>query len=565
MYIQTVEKFGKAGFTSIFEIITQTAKNKRYTLSFEKFNLSPDVLSGLKDVQIDSPNPLHDAVLPPALEGKHLLIKCDDKTGDDAAILIPAIQKLASNGDLPGTRVLILTPSIDRAKNIDEMIWAIGYHAQIGSVSLSMKGDYDEQVKAMQDGAPIIVANPGRLDEILKKNDIKLDALSMIIIEEAHEMHQYNMVQKVINLFEKLSQEPQVLIFSDDYNNATRELSLKALKNPELIGFEQPSSEPEDAKEEVEKLKAKEAPKKEAPKKQAPKKEAPKKKAIKGKKKDGLESAFINIPPRLKISTLMAYLEESETKRVVLYAASRRTTDRLYKIIRKKSWSVVSVHPELEEDKYAERFEGYKNGDKDFILIGEASAKDINIDEATLVINYDIPNEVEEFDARLAFSKHCKASTYLSLVSKMDKEPFEAHSEQLKLEVTEIPLPENIQDKKSKPKKETQGKPTGPKDGDKKKNQGSGSRGGSSRSKSSNDRNQEGGSRGGRTQGRNQNRNQGRGRGGNGSGRQNQKSRPKKQKEKLELPRSNYDKLSGGRDGDSANKGVVGFFKKLFS
>ncbi|MEP1306524.1 MAG: hypothetical protein ABJK11_17275 [Balneola sp.] len=75
-----------------------------------------------------------------------MLVKNENE--DNGAFLIPALQKLIANGEVEGTRILILTPSIERAKAIDEMIWAMGYHAQVSSTSISMKGDKIAQEQA---------------------------------------------------------------------------------------------------------------------------------------------------------------------------------------------------------------------------------------------------------------------------------------------------------------------------------------------------------------------------------------------------------------------------------
>ena len=511
-------------------------------MSFDEFNLSPEILSGLIDVQLDNPTPLQYSVIPPALQGKHLLINTNEHAGDDAAFLIPALQKLAANGEEKGTRVLILTPSIERAKSIDESIWAMGYHAQIGSASLSMKGNYDEQVQAVKDETPILVANPGRLIEILKKNEFTLNKLELIVIDEAHEMLNFNMVQKVDQILDTLNVQPQVLILSGNYNDATRELALKALKNPELIGFEPPARETEEAASEKEQPaeerivseEASEEPVQEEPTTEEPvSDEAP---IVVIKKKDrkkasSVEHKFIHIPPRLKISTLMAFLEQENRGQVLLFSASRRTGDRLYKIIRKKNWQVGSIFTGLEEERYNERLEAFNEKKKQFLLVAETEASNFEVGNCDLVINYDVPADKDEYMAREELCSKVGAVSMISLVSKMDKENFATITESISGEVVEVPLPKEVQDKKSN-------------NSSKKK---------SSRSAGTGKKPQQRTGRGKRPQGNNR----------NGHSSKKGKGRSKSKRTEFELPRSNYDKLSGGKDGNSG--GVVGFFKKLFS
>lgn len=659
-------------------------------------------MNGLADTRIENPTPLQQLVVPVALQGKHLLVKTE--AADEGAFLIPTLQTLTTNGEVFGTRVLILTPSIERAKIIDELIWALGYHAQISSASVSMKGDKKEQENAVLDGAPVIVANPGRLIDILEKTKVSFKNLATIVIDEAHNMENFNLVSRVKSILELVENTPQVMVFSASMNKATQELAKTALANPQYIGFEEseidasvekekepaappvdektaqerlkkvsvkvvlnpeknqekaeeaptieettvdtttsseeleqapveveekaeekieeeapevaevvevPTSEPEQAEEtevvaEVEEVedenvspeekqkktsvkvvlnpkkeeegtddnKAEEV-KEEAPseeetapeKKEAPElvdtlppkeklksasikvvlkedlveetEEKPEEKVVENSKPDpiagDLTQGYIHVPPRMKISTLMAHLEKSPTDKVVVFAASKRTTDRLFRIILKKNWGVVSVHEGIDQATFDERFEKFTSGEMKVLLVGGISAKDISIDEVKQVINYDVPGDVDEYRYRAELVGNGKAARIVSLVSKMDKEDIDRIVKEAGYAPVEITLPEEIKEKKQrkkpaakaakKPAKSNARAPKGPRD-DK------------------------------------------RGRGGNTNRtKPSAKGKARKPKKDYELPRPSYDGLSGGRDGKSSSKsgGVFGWVKKLFN
>lgn len=569
-------------------------------MSFEQYDLSPDLLNGLVDTRIEKPTPLQQEVIPQALEGKHLLVK--NESEDNGAFLIPALQKLIANGEVSGTRILILTPSIERAKAIDEMIWAMGYHAQVSSTSLSMKGDKVAQEQAVLDGAPVIVANPGRLVDILEKTKKTFTDLECVVIDEAHNMENFSLVGRVKSIFEFIENQPQVLIFSGTMNNATKQLAENALKNPELIGFqstdieEKKAVEPAEINEEEVKEKLEQASVKvvlnpeekntneessenedsaqekaedkktepveidqkevEAKLKKAsvkvvlnPEKKEPENKTDSGSdsdkapveklkeasvsvvlKKDqtdepsvpkNLEQGYINVPPRMKISTLMAHLENSKVERIVVFTASKRTADRLFRIILKKSWGVVSVDESINKETFNERFQKFTSNEMKILIVGGMSATDIEIDKVTQVINYDVPNEVEEYRYRAELVGSKKAGQMVSLVSKMDRDDIEKITNEVGYAPEEIKLPEEVKKKK---------------------------KGKSSNNKKRNNK-----------QSRPQNKTR--------RGSSNNK-RAKKKKETADnsygLPRPSYDGLSGGREGDRSG-GVFGWVKKLFN
>ncbi len=504
-------------------------------MSFEKFGLSPELLSGLADVRMEKPTPLQEKVLPVVLDGKHVLV--ETHSNDDLAFLIPALQKVTENGEVQGTQVLILTPSIERAEKIDEQVWALGYHAQISSALMAMKGDKAAQEQALSDGAPVIVANPGRCIEMLEKNNFRFKNLNLIVIDEAHEMQQYNLVNRVKDILRFVDCEPQIVILSRQQNSATKQLADLALRNPELIGFEAKNDLPDtnsqvvaneeeatievDLEEVENKLEKASVSVVLNPEKKESSEEVNGKKAIPSKGKVSSEGqGFIKVPPRMKISTLMSHLEQSSAKRVLIFSASSRTSDRLFKIIRKKNWGVVSLGDDLDEAMYAERFERFQKYEMRILLIGGLNADKIQIDRMDEIINYDVPNEIEEYQSRAELLTSANASKLISLVSKMDQELIDAFSNEMGISIMELPFPKDLIEEKKKS--------------------------GNGEAKKRAPRN--------------------RANGKSAKPRNNRSNpKPKKSKPKTKsLPRPTYDGLSGGRDGSETSSGAFGWIKKLF-
>ncbi|MCH2449923.1 MAG: DEAD/DEAH box helicase [Gracilimonas sp.] len=529
-------------------------------MSFEEFGLSPELLSGLADVRIEQPTPLQNEVIPPALQGKHMLVK--HEAGDDGVFLIPALQKLTTNGEVTGTRVLILTPSIERVKEIDEKVWGMGYHAQISSAALSMKGIRTQQEQAIKDGAPVVVANPSRLIEILENHKLTLPDVDLIIIDEAHGMENYNLVSRVKDILKYVEGSPQSLIFSESDNKATKQLSKLLLKDPTVLGFDdidssakEESQETSDPKEEISpkqktdsdeefeldqedvNRKLAEAsvsvvlnPEDKEETQTESKDSESEKEADPDPVPEDLAQAYIYVPPRAKISTLLAHLEKNLTDKIVVFAASKRTTDRLFRIIRKKGWGVVSINEGLKEEYYNERFGKFTSGEMKILLVGGLSATEVELDEVKQVINYDVPNEVEEYKYRAELVGNGKAARIVSLVSKMDKDDIDEIVKKVGYAPTELPLPKEVKEKKERGKKSDEDKNR--KKSDKKSR------------KKNDDRDRK------------------------------RRKKPNKQQEHKpnELPRPSYEGLSGGKEGKKNKKrptpgksdGAFGWIKKLF-
>ncbi|MEO1020969.1 MAG: DEAD/DEAH box helicase [Bacteroidota bacterium] len=535
-------------------------------MSFEEYGLSPDLVSGLSDIGITSPTPLLNEVLPQALESKHLMVK--QLAGEDGVLLIPALWKLTSDGEQPGTRVLILTPSIERAKALDEQLWAAGYHAGVSSALLAMNGDKAVQAEALNEGASIIVANPGRLIEIIKKTEQNLNQVQLIILDQAHGMGNYNMVQRVRDIRASIAGAPQVILLAEEKNEAVTQLSSSQLEEAVIIGFETDASEliateqtnDSHSKQQAAEEKSNELPQAEveeegvdplvSSEQLARAEEKLKKASISivlkkdieekaepspaeeetesdspGPIPEKLDHRYILVPPRAKISTLMAYLSGLPSVRVAVFAASKRTTDRLYRIIRNKGIGVVSINEGLDPEFYTERFERFKSGEVNVLLAGGLNAEQVDLDSVTQIINYDVPGEVDEYRYRAGLVGKGSLSGMTSLVYKIDREDMDRISEEVGFAPSEIPLPKEVKEKKSsngkdkpKPKPKPNKKSTSNKKGSPKK------------------------------PGR----------------RPPQKKKRSKPSASDGLPRPSYEGLEGGRDGKKSGGGLLGWMKKLF-
>src|SRR5699024_2982411 len=229
-----------------------------------------------------------------------------------------------------------------------------------------------------------------------------------------------------------------------------------------------------------------------------------------------LSHGYSYVPSRMKITTLMAYIEESPNDRCLIFTASKRGTNRLYQSLRKRNFKATSLHEKLSDEKYAQRFSNFTNGDVQFLLVADISAAELDVRNIKQVINYDVPNNADEYRYRAALIDPTKTTTLVSLVSKQDRGDINKLEGELGQAPKELALPDKVKQKLKERKKKKQKKQT------KKK------------------------------RGRNKTQDH---------------SRKKKNKD-MELPRPSYDKLSGGKKGshkEDKKTGVIGMLKKLFS
>lgn len=467
-------------------------------MSFNQFRLRSDILKGLKDVKIESPSPLQKKIFKAVQGGRDLVINSTIEEKPQVGYLISLLNQISDSDRRQGTRAIILTGNKERAKELDEWIWAIGYHASIESACITEDGDAKEQLNALSAGPVIVVSTPGRLSETLEKGRMIFREVEQFIVDQAETVEDWSQVEviskRVIN-----NQCQRVFIAAKD-SKKLREAEKSLLDDPELVADRQ--KEPEQPKA--------------SSNGQSSSRDVP------DTIPKDLTQYYINVPPRSKISTLMAHLDKNKSDTVVIFTASRRTADRLYKILRKSNRRAVSIHDQLPEDVYKERFGRFTSGNVQHLIIGELSAKDLPLEHATQVINYDVPEHVDEYKLRAELVGDGKATRILSLVSKQDRSDIKTICKSLGYAPEEVPLPDGVKEQ------------------------------GRSKSSKSSTRN---GKKKKRTP------------------RKKSKSRPSRKsssrdKGKYEgLPRPTFDQLEGGRTGKQKEEkeGVLGFFKKLFS
>jgi superfamily II DNA/RNA helicase len=444
-------------------------------------------LKGLKDVKIESPSPLQKKIFKAVQEGSDLVINTSTDDKPEVGYLINLLNDIAKTDRRQGTKGIILAPDSERAKFLDEWIWAIGYHASIESACITSDGNPKEQLNALSAGPVVVVATPEELSGLLEDGKIVFREVQQLIVDQAEKVQNWNAVETVST---RIISKCQRIFTAAKDSKDLREAEDKLLTEPQLVTLS----------------------------KKSPPADKPKEKKKPEITKD-LTQYYINVPPRSKISTLMAHLDNNKSDTVVIFTASRRTADRLYKILRKSNRRAVSIHDQLAKDTFDERFNRFTSGDVQHLIIGDMTAKDLPLEHATQVINYDVPEEVEEYKLRAELVGDGKATRILSLVSKQDRGDIQAICKSLGYAPEEVPLPKSVKDKISSNKK--------------------GKRNGSKRDKSKNQKSGKGKKRG---------------------------SKRQESKKHHGLPRPTFDQLEGGRTGKKKEeKGLVGFFKKLFS
>lgn len=445
---------------------------------FDKMEmLSANIVSGLNDINLKKPTELQQLIIPKALNGHDALIKSTSAKEKYASFAIPVLEAIDAKEEADGIQALILTPSSQAAQQITDIVRAIGYHCDISCASIDNDGDQEEFKHILNNKPEALVGNPDSLLNTLNDHRFIFRQVDYLVIDDANSLIKQNQLPKVEGVLKRILSDYQTLIYADELTEKVKEFSLSTLDDGMSLGFDGTNGQLLGNPPTVEK---------------------------------GLNHSYIYVPNRMKITTLMAHIKEVSKDRYVIFTASKRGTDRLYKTLRKQNYKATSLHGKLSEEKYKQRYNNFMNGDVQFLLVADIPASQLGLKNIGYVINYDVPNDCDEYRYRAHLVESSDSGALVSLVSKQDRSDINKLEGELAHGPKELTLPKKVKEELQRRRNKTKKK----------------------RKRSNNGR------------------------------------KRKKKNNDTGLPQPSYEKLSGGKEGSKKKdkkSGVIGMLKNLFS
>ena len=187
----------------------------------------------------NTPTPIQEQAIPVILEGRDLIGCAQTGTGKTAAYLLPILNKII-HAEKRHLNTLIIAPTRELAQQIDQQIEGIGYFVGVSSISVYGGGDgatWDQQRKALEEGADIIIATPGRLIALLATGKIVLDHLEHLVLDEADRMLDMGFYDDIVKIINYLPKKRQTVLFSATMPPKIRTLATKILNSPAEINI----------------------------------------------------------------------------------------------------------------------------------------------------------------------------------------------------------------------------------------------------------------------------------------------------------------------------------------
>ena len=377
-------------------------------MDFYNLDLSDPVLDALDDMNFQQTTPIQEHAIPPILEGKDVLGVAQTGTGKTAAYLLPVLSEL-SYGDYPTNAIncVIMSPTRELAQQIDQALQGFSYHLpHISSVAVYGGNDgirYEQEKRSMQQGADIVIATPGRLISHLSLGNIDLSRVSFFILDEADRMLDMGFSDDILQIAKHLPEKHQTIMFSATMPEKIRQLAKTLLQDPVEICLA--VSRPADKIHQM---------------------------------------AYICYEAQ-KIGIIKELFKEKKPERVIIFTGSKVKAKDLAISLTRSKFNCRAMHSDLSQQERDEVMYLFRSAQTDILVATDIVARGIDIDDITLVINFDVPHDAEDYVHRIGRTARAGAGgSAITLVSEKDQPEFKKIEHFLGKEVEKMPIPEPL-------------------------------------------------------------------------------------------------------------------------
>ncbi len=384
------------------------SKQQKENMYFDELDLNDDVLDALYDMHFDKCTPVQEKCIPLILKGKDILAVAQTGTGKTAAYLLPILSKLAKgNYADDAINCVIMAPTRELAQQIDQAIQGFSYYLNgISCVAVYGGNDgnrYDQEIKSLSMGANIVIATPGRLISHISLGNVDLSKVSFFVLDEADRMLDMGFSEDIKMIANNLPKSCQTIMFSATMPNKIESLAKSLLKNAEIIKLA--VSKP------AEKIQ---------------------------------QSAYICYETQ-KIGIIKEIFKSGNLKRVIIFSGSKQKVKKITASLNKQNIKCGEMHSDLDQAQRDDVMFKFKSSQIDVLVATDIVARGIDIDDIAMVINYDVPHDVEDYVHRIGRTARAdRDGNAITFVSEEDIYYFRHIESFLKKTIDKKPLPESL-------------------------------------------------------------------------------------------------------------------------
>lgn len=332
---------------------------KEEVTKFEDLNISQNVKRALKEIRYNEMTDIQKQAIPFILEGRDVIGQSQTGTGKTASFSLPMIDKVDKN--LKKVQAIVLCPTRELAIQVTHAVRRyLKYEDSIKCMAIYGGESIDRQILGLKKGVQIIIGTPGRMIDHIKRRTIRLNNVKMVILDEADEMLNMGFEEDIERILKDVPENRQTVLFSATMSKRILEISKKYLNKPKNIKIE--------AKElTVEKIR----------------------------------QEAIEVKAKMKDEATCRILEVMQPNKAVVFCNTKKKVDSLIDVLKSKGYKAECLHGDIKQSQRDRIMKSFRKGDINILVATDVAARGIDVRKLELVINYDIPQELEYYVHRI--------------------------------------------------------------------------------------------------------------------------------------------------------------------
>ena len=373
-------------------------------MKFSELELEESVLEALDAMRFDECTPIQEQAIPIILEGKDLIAVAQTGTGKTAAFLLPVLNKLCKGEHRQDViNCVVMSPTRELAQQIDQQMEGFSYFMPVSSVAVYGGNDgslFEQQKKGLSLGADVVIATPGRLLSHLNLGYVDLSHVSYFILDEADRMLDMGFFDDIMQIVKHMPKERQTIMFSATMPAKIQQLANTILCNPSEIKL-----------------------------------------AVSKPAEKIIQAAYVCYE-RQKLGIVQHLFEQEVPEKVIVFVSSKIKVKEVTRALKMKKLNVGEMHSDLEQVQREQIMSDFKSGRINILVATDIVSRGIDIDDIRLVINYDVPNDSEDYVHRIGRTARANNDgVAITFVNEKEQSNFKNIENFLEKEIYKIPVP----------------------------------------------------------------------------------------------------------------------------
>ncbi|CAM0137329.1 RNA helicase [Umbelopsis sp. WA50703] len=344
------------------KLVFETSENVKVAPTFDSIGLKEDLLRGIYAYNFEKPSAIQQRAIAPIVKGRDVIAQAQSGTGKTATFSISILQSIDTT--LRETQALVLSPTRELATQIQSVVLALGdymnvqCHACIGGTSIG------EDIRKLDNGVHVVSGTPGRVYDMIRRRNLRTRNIKMLILDEADELLNRGFKDQIYDVYRYLPPATQVVILSATLPHDVLELTTKFMTDPIRILVKRDELTLE-----------------------------------------GIKQFFVAVErEEWKFDTLCDLYDTLTITQAVIFCNTRRKVDWLTEKMRESNFTVSSMHGEMPQKERDAIMQEFRQGASRVLITTDVWARGIDVQQVSLVINYDLPANRELYIHRIGRS-----------------------------------------------------------------------------------------------------------------------------------------------------------------